>query len=144
MTTTVVLVACASYKLDHPAPAAELYQSLWFKKARAYAETLGDRWYILSAKHGLLAPEQVIEPYDQVLSAYIPRRIDWARGVAAQLRSEVEPKGTTLVILAGAHYRMPLAMYVADYTLDVPMAGLGIGQQIQWLGRRVAKEVAPS
>ncbi len=34
----IYLVSCVGQKLDHPAPAEDLYVSDWFKKARAYVE----------------------------------------------------------------------------------------------------------
>ena len=61
----VILVSCVGQKLGYPAPAADLYQSDWFKKARAYAEAEGQRWYILSAKHGLVNPSKVLTPFDR-------------------------------------------------------------------------------
>jgi hypothetical protein len=61
----VVLVACASKKLGRAAPARELYQSALFQKSLAYAERLGpDAIFILPAKHGLLAADEVLAPYD--------------------------------------------------------------------------------
>lgn len=65
----VFLVACVAAKLDRPAPARDLYASPWFQKARAYVERQGGAWFILSAKHGLTAPETVIAPYDETLGA---------------------------------------------------------------------------
>ncbi|WP_395858435.1 DUF6884 domain-containing protein [Arthrobacter sp. KBS0702] len=43
-----------------------------FKKASAYAELTCDRWYILSAKHGLLHPDEIIQPYDMRLGTNHP------------------------------------------------------------------------
>lgn len=63
----VGLVGCASQKLRRPAPARELYVSPLFKKASAYAEQACDRWYVLSAKHGLVHPDAIFEPYDMKL-----------------------------------------------------------------------------
>ena len=42
-------------------------------------------------------------------------------------------------ILAGKSYRWPLAMYLqqAGYYITVPMEGLGIGQQLQWLNKQL-------
>lgn len=62
--TTIGLVACGKGKTDHPAPAAALYNGTHFRKASAYGRDHYDRWAILSAKHGLILPETVIEPYD--------------------------------------------------------------------------------
>ncbi|MDQ0864970.1 hypothetical protein QF036_002551 [Arthrobacter globiformis] len=64
---TVDLVGCASQKLRRPAPARELYVSQLFNKAAASAEQTCDRWYVLSAKHGLLHPDAILEPHDMKL-----------------------------------------------------------------------------
>ena len=53
----IYLVACVAAKLDRPAPARDLYTSPWFQKARAYVERQGGQWFVLSAKHGLIAPD---------------------------------------------------------------------------------------
>ncbi len=134
MSEKVVLVACASQKLDHPAPAADLYQSAWFKKASRYAQITGDRWYILSAKHGLVGPDEVIAPYDQMLNRKAQREA-WARRVLAALTRLVRPEGAEIVFLAGLRYRDPLVEWLTarGYGVQVPMAGLGIGQQLRWL-----------
>src|SRR5262245_58993489 len=41
---SIVLLACCGPKLGKPAPAADLYVSSLFKKARTYAERRG-RWF---------------------------------------------------------------------------------------------------
>ena len=60
----VYLVACVSQKKETCDQAQYLYTSALFTKARAYALRHADRWYILSAKHGLVPPEEVIDPYE--------------------------------------------------------------------------------
>lgn len=64
MITRTGIVGCASAKLFRPAPARELYTSQLFPKASFYAEATCERWYILSAKHGLVHPDTVLELYD--------------------------------------------------------------------------------
>lgn len=49
-------------------PAKDLYVSQWFRRARAYVETTDSPWFILSAKYGLVAPNEVIASYEQTLS----------------------------------------------------------------------------
>ena len=41
MAFRITLVACTKEKAAHPCAARDLYVSDWFKKARAYAEALG-------------------------------------------------------------------------------------------------------
>lgn len=132
-----VLVACTRRKLDHPAPAADLYQSTWFRYARRYAEAYADRWYILSAKHGLLRPDQVIEAYDLSLASMSQsERQTWARQVATRLVcEEMIDQGRPVVLLAGKVYRQFLAadLHSFGFAMAAPLASLGIGQQVAWL-----------
>lgn len=137
---TIGLVGCASQKLKRPAPARELYVSQLFKKASAYAEMTCDRWYILSAKHGLVHPDTVLEPYDIRLGTNhrtTPPIHQWAAGVKAQLAEELAGlENVKLIALAGEQYRM--AVYFGAFEYEVPMKGLGIGQQLSWLTERLS------
>ena len=45
------------------------YTSDYFNKMRAYAETTGLPWFILSAEHGLVSPDEWLEPYERYLPA---------------------------------------------------------------------------
>jgi len=62
---TVYVVPCGADKLDRPARARELYIGSMFKTALRSAEALGDgEIIILSALHGLLDPDDWVEPYN--------------------------------------------------------------------------------
>nr|WP_235955196.1 DUF6884 domain-containing protein [Sphingobium psychrophilum] len=133
----VYLVACVAAKLDHAAEARELYISPWFRKARAYAEHTGSPWLILSAKHGLIDPGTVIEPYDATLGAMdAPARCLWGARVLDELARVVDVVAP-LIVLAGRSYRDPLWPSIAARA-TAPMEGLGIGQQLAWLSRATA------
>lgn len=136
----VVLVACVGKKSSYAAMARDLYQSTWFKKARRYAEVVGDEWYILSAKHGLLEPTEVVAPYDLTLRDYtFRRRTLWAVGVIGQLRDEI-PLHWEVVVLAGRDYYEPLVQVLGNsYVVTVPMSGMGIGKQLAWLNQQVER-----
>jgi hypothetical protein len=138
-TVTVGLVACAGQKLQHPAPARELYVSQLFRKASAYAEASCDRWYILSAKHGLLDPDDVLEPYDLRLGTpAAPPVREWAAKVRGQLEAELAGLDVTLIVLAGEQYRT--ALQGSPWPYEVPMKGLGIGRQLGWLTAQLSGE----
>lgn len=136
---TLALVACCWEKLARPAPAADLYVSQWFRKARRCVERRRWPWRILSAKHGLLDPAQVIEPYDLSLTRQDAesRRL-WAQVVARDLFT-LAPPATRIVILAGDAYRRDLVPLLLErrHPVDVPMVGLGIGEQLAWLQRQI-------
>ena len=131
---TTYLVACVGKKCGHAMPAKELYLSDWFGRARAFVERHEGRWFILSAKWGLVAPEQSIEPYDQTLNEMaIAQRRQWAHNVQSQMDVSLPLRGRC-VVLAGRRYREFLMPYLAErYTVEVPMEGLAIGRQLQWL-----------
>jgi Domain of unknown function (DUF4145) len=132
---SLFLVSCVSEKHDRPMPARVLYCSLWFQKARAFVEGQGARWFILSAKYGLVAPDQVIDPYDETLNEKsVEERQKWSKKVVQELRLHCTP-GTSIVLLAGEKYRQFLLPGLRELgcSVEVPMEGLGIGEQLHWL-----------
>lgn len=131
--TTIGLVGCAAAKLRRPAPARDLYTSQLFRKASEYAELHSDRWFILSAKHGLVHPDTVLEPYDAKLGTKTgPPIWDWATLVSGQLDLKLmHTPDAELLVLAGEQYRTFLRYN--DRPARVPMEGMGIGQQLGYL-----------
>jgi cytoplasmic iron level regulating protein YaaA (DUF328/UPF0246 family) len=129
----VVLLSCVSKKLARKARAQDLYTSTLFKFNLAYAKTLKPRdIFILSAKYGLIALNDEIEPYDQTLNAMPEReKKAWADRVAQQLRTHINMRDDEVVFLAGENYRKYLLAHLSHVT--VPMRGLGIGKQLQFL-----------
>lgn len=144
----LALVSCVSRKLDGPVPARELYTSGWFRKARALVEARRWPWRVLSAKHGLLRPEEPVERYNLTLKK-MPRADQqaWATRVLAQLDEELgEPH--QLLVFAGDRYVEFLLPPLADsgHLVVRPLEGLGIGQQLRALldlhAATAAKEAA--
>jgi cytoplasmic iron level regulating protein YaaA (DUF328/UPF0246 family) len=134
----IVLVSCVKSKRDEPCRAGEMYTSALFHKMMAYAQCLKPkRIFILSAKYGLLSPDDMIEPYEQTLKTMkTAERRTWARGVLSALRQNCDLDADTFVFLAGDAYRQNLVTHIKHYT--VPMEGLAFGKQLQWLERQVS------
>ena len=136
---TLYLVSCVKTKRSYLSQAKELYTSAWFLKARAYAESKGSPWRILSAKYGAVHPETVIEPYEKTLNAMsATERRAWAHSVLIEL----EPALTgvdTVVFLAGTRYRDNLepSLRRRGLRVIVPMEGLSQGRQLSWLNERL-------
>lgn len=109
--TRIGLIACSAIKLEHAAPARELYQGPIFKLARAWMERRADAfdtWAILSANYGLLMPDDVVEPYDVALSSLpIEERRAWAERTRRQI---IHRWGCERIftVIAGAEYREAL------------------------------------
>ena len=137
-TPTLLLVACVKEKLSVPAASRDLYVSPLFRKERRYAEQTGVPWFILSAEHGLVAPDEWLAPYER----YLPDtpssfRRAWGQWVVERLALLAGSlHGQTIEIHAGSTYidalRSPLASKRA--TLLEPLAGLTLGQRLAWYG----------
>ena len=139
MARKIALVACVSRKNHMPMPARDLYISDWFRKASAYAMRVADEWYILSAKHGLITPDTVIEPYDKTLNSMpAAARRAWAKRVLKDLVRVLHP-GDHVVILAGERYRENLVDSIQRMgcSVAVPMQGLGFYKQLSWLKQQL-------
>jgi hypothetical protein len=135
----IALVSCVKKKRCTPLPARDLYCSDWFQKASAYAPCIADEWYILSAKYGLVQPDEVIEPYCQTLNDMpVAERRAWAKRVWDDLEEKIEP-GDQVTILAGVKYREHLIEPIQDLgcRVDIPMKGLRFGKQKSWLKQKL-------
>ena len=135
MSKTIALVACVSKKNKSPMPARDLYISDWFLKASAYADRISDQWFILSAKYGLLDPDDAIDPYDETLNKMpVKARRDWAVKVLDELIPKLD-HDDQVVILAGMKHREFLVdpLGASGYQVEIPMEGLRIGEQLSWL-----------
>lgn len=132
---TIYLVSCVSQKQAQASAARDLYVSDWFRKARQYAEASGCPWFILSAEYGLVAPDQVVAPYERTLNTMVvAKRRAWAKRVDRRL-AEAVPELASVVFLAGERYREFLAEHLTErgVAVSVPMEGLQIGKQKRWL-----------
>lgn len=132
---TICLVACVRKKRTTPGPAKDFYTSPWFVKARNFAEARASRWFILSAKYGLVDPDQILFPYNLTLNVMsISERRAWAEDVKEQMDRSM-PQASRIIVLAGQRYRESLMDYLRTRapSVEVPMRGLGIGKQLRYL-----------
>ncbi|MGD8202440.1 DUF6000 family protein [Ornithinimicrobium sp. W1679] len=132
----VVLIGCVKSKQASGALAKDLYTSNYFAKMRAYAESTGKPWYILSAEHGLVAPDDWLEPYDCYLAKTGPAyQQDWGRKVARQLEEALGPlEGRIFDIHAGSTYvkAVDAAVSSKGAVLLDQLKGMSIGQRLSW------------
>jgi hypothetical protein len=135
----VVLISCVSQKLAHRAKARDLYVSTLFKLSRAYAEKLKpDAIFILSAKYGLVHADDEIYPYDLTLNTMSAADVKaWAARVLRDLQVRTNVDTDHYTFLAGDKYRKYLEPHLR--CVEVPMLGLPIGKQLQFLKRRLSE-----
>lgn len=124
----VVVVACGARKTDHPAPAGALYLGSYHRAMRRAAAALtrdGGRVIILSALHGLVTLDTVLDPYNLRMGA--PGSV-----AAATLRQQAAALGldrAEVTVLGGKAYVQALQEVVPDAL--APLAGTrGIGEQL--------------
>ena len=136
----VVLIGCVKTKRAHGASAKDLYASPYFAKMRGYAEASQLPWFILSAEHGLVAPDEWLEPYDRYLPRTSPDyRRRWGDKVAAQLERAVGPlSGVVFDVHAGAAYVDALRASLTPAGAEVidQLRGLTFGQRLSWYSGR--------
>lgn len=122
----VVLVASSGAHGPDPVPVATLFRSPQFAGARAHAERSGLPWFVLSAKHGLLDPGDVVGPYDvQIDERSGAYRAAWGEWVAAQLGERLALEGVTVEVHGGVDFAQPLRHPLArrGAALDLPLPG---------------------
>jgi len=137
--TTIALISCSQAKLPVPAAARFLYQGQLFHHSLIYAlKRKVDHIYILSAKHGLLRWDIWVEPYDESLNDMTRSQVkDWSRKVIHDLAKLHNLETDRFIILAGQRYREFITPHLTH--VEIPLKGLGIGQQIQRLKLSKAK-----
>lgn len=123
----VVVIPCSGPKLAEAAPAGDIYTGSLHVAARKAADKLtagGGRIVVLSALHGFLSLEQVIDPYDHT----------WrdAGAVSEQRLAEqahelgIAGAGRVVLLTPGEYTKRSLTVWPAAAT---PLAHLGIGSQ---------------
>jgi cytoplasmic iron level regulating protein YaaA (DUF328/UPF0246 family) len=137
---TIVLISCVSKKLPHSAKAEDLYISPLFKMNLQYARSSNPAHiFILSAKYGLLELNREIEPYDITLNEMSDAIVkEWADTIIKQLQGVADLENDKFVFLAGKRYRKCLIPYISKY--EIPMQGLGIGEQLHFLKKHLSKD----
>lgn len=138
--TTIGLVGCVKAKASTASPARDLYVSPLFRGRRRWVERNCDVWFILSALHGLVRPDQVLAPYDVTLADQpVAARRRWSSEVLDALRRELgDLSGADVRLLAGAPYRdhgLLEGLRRAGAHPTVVAGGLSLGQQLAFFAQ---------
>ena len=150
----VILVGCSKVKARARCEAQWLYVSPLFRKSALWARKEvarghADGWLILSAKWGVLSPDDLVDPYEKRLGELDRAgRERWAAQAWGQLGERTGERARELlelVILAGRAYVEPLRPGAdrRGVRLVEPLAGLQIGERIGWLNRELGIQPDP-
>ena len=132
----ILLISCVKSKQPQAVVAKDLYVSPLFRKERLYAEQKGIIWYILSAEHGLVMPDQWLAPYEK----YLPNESrtyqeEWGRRVVAELElAQGSLHGKIIEIHAGSIYLNSIRPHLVSRGAKIldPLHGLPMGKRLQW------------
>jgi len=95
-----------------------------------------DKTYILSAKHGLLKLNEVIEPYNETLNTKKRnKQQEWAKIVLSQIKKECDVNNDTFIFLAGQKYYRDLIQLLPNH--KIIMENMPIGIRLQWLTKEI-------
>jgi hypothetical protein len=152
MNNYLVIMACSATKLQRPAPAFDLYQGVFYSTFRANVEAHArPNVMILSALHGFVHPETVIDPYEQLMTA--DRAEAMLRDLPRYLCAGWPQRASNVLLVGGREYRRVMRAAVSHLsasgrvTSDASIVETigGIGYQRSQLGgylRAIAKHDA--
>ena len=138
--STLLLMACSATKLTHAAPAIDLYRGVMYGTYRANVKALArPHVVILSARHGFIPADTLIEPYEERMT---PARAD---DIARNLDDVTHmdwPRARNIMFAGGADYRRVMrsaihrlvAAGTLDQDVEITETTDGIGYQRQQLG----------
>lgn len=138
-----VLMPCSGMKLDRAAPAAELYRGVMWQSLRANSQPgRAPRLVVLSAKHGFVGADAIVEPYEQRLTP--ERAEELSRSLDGFAKTVRWPRASRRILLAGGGlYRGVMREMVGALQhkgvlardLQISEVAGGIGEQRSQLGQ---------
>lgn len=119
----VVFSACSKLKQDTACEARDFYRGQEHKYVRRAVDSLRERgmsvvWYIISAKHGVVSEQDVLQPYDVVFprSKWKTRRMAEEMGISKDYRRVLGGlKGIVVIHIIGEKYMVALG-----YPMKIP------------------------
>ena len=143
----LVLIACSktkSFKNEgERIEAGDAYCSPLFQKSKQWAELRGYPYAIISAKYGLIFPDEKIQDYDLTLNELNKKQLEnWKRNVAEQIEDygrwkvgvESWEDMPRIIALAGKSYTDNLEDAL-EYRIEIeePLKGLQVGERLSKL-----------
>jgi cytoplasmic iron level regulating protein YaaA (DUF328/UPF0246 family) len=123
----LIITECTKEKLGYDSsvkvPAKLMYQGRLFKTVKNYCEKMGFDYVIISAKYGLLHPDDVIEGYEMVLKT----KEDVER-IRPQVEEKLRPlleRYDKVIVIAGKQYREVLKNLWDERFIAIKSKGYG-------------------
>ncbi|MDG6219782.1 MAG: hypothetical protein QCI00_10170, partial [Candidatus Thermoplasmatota archaeon] len=124
---TLVITACTKKKLDidplRTVPAKDLYQGTMFKRVQAYCKGKGYDYVIISARFGLLLPDDEVWLYEKFLKT--KQDVEEIRPRVENKLADILPEYDRVLVIAGKNYREVLRNVIDDRFVFVKSKGIG-------------------
>jgi len=126
----VSFVACCKLKSSTKTIAEKMYVSPLFKLSLKYAKENSDVVFILSAKYGLLALDDIIDPYNETLNTKTEKeKKEWSNKIIKSIK-KLKLEKNKFLYLCGSNYKKYIE---SELPGKDPMNGLSLGFRLQWL-----------
>jgi len=123
----LVITSCTKEKLGYSskvkAPAKDMYQGPLFRKVKEFCEINNFDYVIISAKYGLLFPNENIEGYEKVLKS--KKDIEAIRPLVEEKLRNILNNYDRIVVIAGENYVKTLENLIDDRFFQVKGKGYG-------------------
>lgn len=135
-----IVVGCGRRKLPSTAEARSLYVSRRFQSCRTVAETLEAPYLVLSGRHGIVAPETSLAPYDTDIGQL--SRADRDAWANEALNSLSRLTAGQIVLLATSEYADPVLVCNTKrpnpLPIIAPLSSLEAHHHQDWLKQATA------
>lgn len=142
MARKIGLVTASRHERGTICRALEQYDpSPIFRRARNYCLRAFGEWYIVSVRHHLLLPQQVIGPGERaLLSLNADERARWAECVERDLTDRASRSAEPIVFVLYASQRCAdvLMRAAPSLTFELPLSGMGLRERLHWYDERLA------
>lgn len=135
----IALISCSSKKKSGSCKAKHLYDGDLFKKSMNYVKNRYDKWFILSAKYGLLNPDDIISGYDLSLNSLSKNELSkWSKNISEKI---LKLNPDEIDFYCGVNYRKYLIDILKKNNIkcNSPLEGLGIGKQLKFYKNNIQK-----
>jgi hypothetical protein len=123
----LIITECSKQKLGYNSSvkkmAKDMYRGRLFKAVRKFCERMEFDYVIISAKHGLIFPEQIIEGYEKEIQTN--KDVENIRSVVEDKLKLILEKYDKIIVVAGEKYRRVLQGVWDDRFISVRSKGYG-------------------
>jgi len=138
MPRILVVLGCSKEKAEQRLPVKNLYQGTLFKLGLEYANSIGADVRVMSALHGIVGLDDVLDPYNLKMSRERTKIFKHERPKFAFELGRLYEHYDRIIIIAGRLYRDVFEHFMPD-KIENFMCSEGIGATLKKLKGEIRK-----